>query len=274
MYFDTGSARVIRPSSTRIIAATLTIGLVIEAMRKMVSVVIGALAVVAGQLQWIAQDAVLRPADSPAYDALLWVTTRLLPNLQQFNIGDALVLSSAGVPAEAVLAVAGAATFERFHLALMRAYFAENRTISDREVILDVAAAIAAAAYGATSPAAWKIPPSSGPAISAPCHVTDDSAIVRGSARCVTAAASIGEKAGEANARDAPRPAAKTYSGQARGSPSAPRARPSASQAAGCTRFSATAASRLWAAPLASPSAICTRLCAWTSPSPEVSMGR
>ncbi len=70
------------------------------------AVVIGALAVVAGQLQWIAQDAVLRPADSPAYDALLWVTTRLLPNLQQFNIGDALVLSSAGVPSGAVLAVA------------------------------------------------------------------------------------------------------------------------------------------------------------------------
>jgi predicted DsbA family dithiol-disulfide isomerase len=33
----------------------------------------------------------------------------------------------------------GADAFDRFHLALMHAYFAENRTISDRDVILDVA---------------------------------------------------------------------------------------------------------------------------------------
>ena len=46
------------------------------------------------------------------------------------------------IAGKAVLAVAGAAAFERFHLALMRAYFAENRTISDRDVILDVAAAV------------------------------------------------------------------------------------------------------------------------------------
>ena len=37
---------------------------------------------------------------------MLWLTSRLLPNLQQFNIGDALVLSSAGVESGAVLAVA------------------------------------------------------------------------------------------------------------------------------------------------------------------------
>ena len=65
------------------------------------AVVVGSVAVVAGQLQWIAQDAVLKPTDSPLYEAFLWLTTRLLPNLQQFNLGDALVLGSAGVPAGA-----------------------------------------------------------------------------------------------------------------------------------------------------------------------------
>jgi ABC-2 type transport system permease protein len=69
------------------------------------AVVVGSLAVVAGQLQWIAQDAVLKPTDSVPYEAFLWISTRLLPNLQQFNIGDALVLSSAGVSAEAVAGV-------------------------------------------------------------------------------------------------------------------------------------------------------------------------
>ncbi|MFM2382574.1 MAG: hypothetical protein RL515_561, partial [Verrucomicrobiota bacterium] len=75
------------------------------------AVVVGALAVVAGQLQWIAQDAILKPSESPAYEAVLWCTSRLLPNLQQFNIGDALVLGATGVPADAVgaVALAGAA---------------------------------------------------------------------------------------------------------------------------------------------------------------------
>lgn len=39
-----------------------------------------------------------------------------------------------------VAATFGAEAFDRFHLALMRAYFAENRTVSERAVILDVAA--------------------------------------------------------------------------------------------------------------------------------------
>lgn len=43
------------------------------------------------------------------------------------------------VAGKAVLAEAGPEAFEQFHLALMRAYFADNRTISDRAVILDVA---------------------------------------------------------------------------------------------------------------------------------------
>src|SRR5262249_51992011 len=43
---------------------------------------------------------------------------------------------------KAVLDEFGADGFDRFHLALMHAYFADNRTISDRDVILDVAASI------------------------------------------------------------------------------------------------------------------------------------
>ena len=69
------------------------------------AVVVGSLAVVAGQLQWIAQDAFLRPTDSPVYAAFLWISTRLLPNLQQFNLADALVLGSAGVEEGALIAV-------------------------------------------------------------------------------------------------------------------------------------------------------------------------
>ena len=73
-----------------------------------------------------------------------------------------------------------------------------------------VASSTMAAAYGGTSPSAWKAPPRSGPTIRAPCQVEDDSAIVRGSARGVTAAASIGLKAAPAKAREPPRPAAST----------------------------------------------------------------
>jgi predicted DsbA family dithiol-disulfide isomerase len=45
------------------------------------------------------------------------------------------------VAGKAVQQLFTADEFERFHLALMRAYFAENRTISDRRVILAVARA-------------------------------------------------------------------------------------------------------------------------------------
>ncbi len=69
------------------------------------AVVVGSLAVVAGQLQWIAQDAVLKPSDSVLYEGFLWVSCRLIPNLQQFNIGDALVLGSAAVAPGAVVEV-------------------------------------------------------------------------------------------------------------------------------------------------------------------------
>lgn len=45
------------------------------------------------------------------------------------------------IAGKAVRDTFGVDGFHRFHLALMRAYFADNRTISERAVILDVAAA-------------------------------------------------------------------------------------------------------------------------------------
>jgi predicted DsbA family dithiol-disulfide isomerase len=46
------------------------------------------------------------------------------------------------VAGKAVLHEFGSEGFDHFHLALMRAYFSDNRTISDRDVILDVATAV------------------------------------------------------------------------------------------------------------------------------------
>jgi predicted DsbA family dithiol-disulfide isomerase len=46
------------------------------------------------------------------------------------------------IAGKAVLQEFGAGAFDRFHLALMHAYFAENRTISERAVIVDVADAV------------------------------------------------------------------------------------------------------------------------------------
>lgn len=45
------------------------------------------------------------------------------------------------IAGKAVRHTFGSEAFDRFHLALMRAYFTENRTVSDRTVILDVATA-------------------------------------------------------------------------------------------------------------------------------------
>lgn len=89
------------------LGVVIAIVLAISALARtfLFAVVVGSLAVVAGQLQWIAQDAFLRPTDSPAYAVLLWVSTRLIPNLQQFNLADALVLGSSGVEDGALSAV-------------------------------------------------------------------------------------------------------------------------------------------------------------------------
>ena len=89
------------------LGVVIAIVLAISALARtfLFAVVVGSLAVVAGQLQWIAQDAFLRPTDSPVYGAFLWISTRLIPNLQQFNLADALVLGSAGVEEGALIAV-------------------------------------------------------------------------------------------------------------------------------------------------------------------------
>jgi len=69
------------------------------------AIVVGAMAVLAGQLQWIAQEALLKEKDMGAvYQSFLWLITRVVPNLQQFNIGDALALDVASVSNGAVWA--------------------------------------------------------------------------------------------------------------------------------------------------------------------------
>ncbi len=76
------------------------------------TVVVGALAVVAGQLVWIAQDALQRPETDGLLRAGLWVASRAFPNLQMFNLGETLVLAPASADAAMVTdpALAGAAT--------------------------------------------------------------------------------------------------------------------------------------------------------------------
>ena len=70
------------------------------------AVVVGAMAIVAGQLQWLAQEALLKPSEAGAFTkALLWLSSRIIPNLQQFNIGDTLVLDPSALSGEAVWSV-------------------------------------------------------------------------------------------------------------------------------------------------------------------------
>jgi len=70
------------------------------------AVIVGAMAIVAGQLQWLAQEALLKPSDANALTkGLLWLSSRVIPNLQQFNIGDTLVLDPTAIAGEAVWSV-------------------------------------------------------------------------------------------------------------------------------------------------------------------------
>jgi ABC-type transport system involved in multi-copper enzyme maturation permease subunit len=80
-----------------VIALVLTVAA--AARTFLFAVVVGALAVLAGQLQWLSQELLLKPAEVGPGRAVLWVLTHLLPNLQQFNLGDVLVLAPAQVPA-------------------------------------------------------------------------------------------------------------------------------------------------------------------------------
>lgn len=73
------------------------------------TVVVGSMAVLAGQLVWIAQDALNRPEGSALLRGGLWVTTRLFPNLQGYNIGEPLVLEPASVPEGTVVSLVAAA---------------------------------------------------------------------------------------------------------------------------------------------------------------------
>jgi len=75
------------------------------------TVVVGAMAVLAGQLVWVAQEALQRPDQGALLKAGLWLSTRLFPNLQGFNIGEALTLAPGTVEAGTVpaLLLAGAA---------------------------------------------------------------------------------------------------------------------------------------------------------------------
>ncbi len=83
------------------IIAALTLFLAAGARTFLFSVVAGMLAVLGGQLQWLAQDLLTKPDVGLIQRSLAWFATRAVPNLQQFNIGDALVLESAGAPAGA-----------------------------------------------------------------------------------------------------------------------------------------------------------------------------
>lgn len=79
------------------VVAAIVLAIAAAARTFLFAVILGALTVVAGQLQWIAQDVLLKPTESVVYKSILWLTSRILPNLQQFNIGDALVLDSGTV---------------------------------------------------------------------------------------------------------------------------------------------------------------------------------
>ena len=82
------------------------------------TVVVGAMAVLAGQLVWVAQEALQRPDHGAALKAALWLSTRLFPNLQGFNLGEALTLAPGTVEAGTVpsLLLAGAAYLGLFLL--------------------------------------------------------------------------------------------------------------------------------------------------------------
>jgi ABC-type transport system involved in multi-copper enzyme maturation permease subunit len=70
------------------------------------TVIVGSMLVVAGQLQWLAQETLLKPDNLNFFSkTLLTISTYLIPNLQQFNIGDALTLDHGSV-AEGAVALA------------------------------------------------------------------------------------------------------------------------------------------------------------------------
>lgn len=76
------------------------------------AVIVGSMMIVAGQLQWLAQEALLKPStQNIVTQSLLWVASRVIPNLQMFNIGDTLVLDPTAISGAAVLNAALAGLF-------------------------------------------------------------------------------------------------------------------------------------------------------------------
>ncbi len=74
-----------------IAAITLLIGSLSRTF--LYTVVVGSMAVLAGQLIWIAQDALQRPDTEGILWVGLWVASRVFPNLQMYNLGETLVLA-------------------------------------------------------------------------------------------------------------------------------------------------------------------------------------
>jgi ABC-type transport system involved in multi-copper enzyme maturation permease subunit len=74
-----------------IAALTLLIGSLSRTF--LYTVVVGSMAVLAGQLIWIAQDALQRPDTEGILWVGLWVASRVFPNLQMYNLGETLVLA-------------------------------------------------------------------------------------------------------------------------------------------------------------------------------------
>ena len=111
MYFDTGSASDSLPSSTSIMAATVVMGLVIDAMRKIVSLVIGALA----SLSRKPNDSnitilPLRAISTTAPGSSLFFTPSLRRSLSRFNRGDRKPTSSGDCALGIPCAATGSAT--------------------------------------------------------------------------------------------------------------------------------------------------------------------
>jgi len=65
--------------------------------------IVGSMLVVVGQLQWLAQETLVKPGELNLFsNLLLKLSIILIPNLQQFNIGDALTLDHGSVADGAV----------------------------------------------------------------------------------------------------------------------------------------------------------------------------
>ncbi len=86
------------------LVAALTLLVAAGSRTFLFSVVAGMLVTLGGQLQWLAQDLLNKGDAGLMQKSLAWFATRAVPNLQQYNIGDALVLDPAGVPEGAAAA--------------------------------------------------------------------------------------------------------------------------------------------------------------------------